>query len=55
MPIIVLGIYVVVCGAIVTIYSWGPWGKQKKETGTTGPPAVIDPDEEIGAAAIPPG
>ena len=54
-PIIVLSIYVVVGAALVLIFSWGPWGKGKKETGTTGPPGVIDPDEEIGTAAIPPG
>ena len=54
-PLIVLGIYVVVAGALVTLFSWRgvPWQKAK-ETGTTGP-GVISPDEEIGTAAIPPG
>ena len=54
-PLIVLGIYVVVAGALVTVFSWWgvPWQKAK-ETTTTGP-GVISPDEEIGTAAIPPG
>ena len=54
-PIIVLSIYVVVGAALVLIFSWGRWWKGRQRTGTTGPPAVIDPDEEIGTAAIPPG
>jgi hypothetical protein len=54
-PIIVLGIYVVIGGALVTFFSWGHWRKGDKGTSTTGPPAVIDPDEQIGTAAIPPG
>ena len=55
-PIIVLGIYVVVCGALVTLFSWARFDvKGKKKTATTTPPEVIDPDEQIGIAAIPPG
>ena len=55
-PIIVLSIYVVIGAALVLFFSWGHlhW-KGKKETGTTSPPEVIDPDEQIGIAAIPPG
>jgi hypothetical protein len=55
-PIIVLGIYVVICGALVTLFSWTRFHvKGKKDIGTTAPPEVIDPDEQIGIAAIPPG
>ena len=57
-PIIVLSIYVVIGGALVTYFSWGRWWierKERKEAGATGSPPVIDPDEEIGTAAIPPG
>jgi hypothetical protein len=55
-PIIVLSIYVVVCGALVTLFSWTRFHvKGKKEIGPTKPPESIDPDEQIGIAAIPPG
>ena len=55
-PIIVLGIYVVVCGALVTLFSWTRFHvKGKKDIGTAKPPEIIDPDEQIGIAAIPPG
>ena len=55
-PIIVLSIYVVVGGALVTLFSWTRFHvKGKKESGTTKPPENIDPDEQIGIAAIPPG
>jgi hypothetical protein len=55
-PIIVLSVYVIIGAALVLIFSWGSLHlKGKKETGTTRPPEAIDPDEEIGTAAIPPG
>ncbi len=53
-PIIVLGIYVVVGAAFVTIFSWRPTWLGKKEAGTTDS-GIIDADEQIVAAAIPPG
>lgn len=40
----------------LTFFSWtGFHVKGKEETGTTEAPENIDPDEEIGIAAIPPG
>jgi hypothetical protein len=40
----------------VTLFSWTRFHvKGKKESGTTKPPENIDPDEQIGIAAIPPG
>ena len=53
-PIIVLAIYVVIGAALVTLFSWTNWPKGANGAGTTGP-GGISPDEEIGAAAIPPG
>ena len=57
MPIIVLSIYVVIGAALVLFFSWGHlhWKGKKEETSTTGLPEVIDPDEQIATAAIPPG
>lgn|GEM_PF-5612194 len=54
-PLIVLGIYAVVGSAFVTIFSWRPTWLGKREPDGTGSPEVIDADEQIGVAAIPPG
>jgi len=54
-PLIVLGIYAVVGAAFVTIFSWRPTWLGKREPEGTGSPEVVDADEQIGVAAIPPG
>jgi hypothetical protein len=54
-PIIVLSIYVVIGAALVLFFSWGHLHWKGKKEESTGPPEVIDPDEQIGIAAIPPG
>jgi hypothetical protein len=58
-PIIVLAIYVLVGGVLVTIVSWEQlqWWRADKDRGSGGAkrPEVISPDEETGTAAIPPG
>jgi hypothetical protein len=53
-PIIVLSIYVVIGAALVLFFSWGHLHWKGKKEETTGPPEPIDPDEQIGIAAIPP-
>ena len=58
-PIIVLAIYVLVGGVLVTILSWEhlQWWRahQGNPPGGAKRPEVISPDEEMGTAAIPPG
>jgi hypothetical protein len=56
-PIIVLSIYVIVGAALVTIFSWGRllWWRGPKGNRKEGHPQVLDPDEEVGTAATPPG
>ena len=56
-PLIVLGIYVVVGAALVIFFSWGNvlWWRGDKGKGGKKPRETISPEEETGAAAIPPG
>ncbi|MEV0069757.1 hypothetical protein [Amycolatopsis sp. NPDC050768] len=57
LPLIVLGIYVVVCAALVIFFSWGNvlWWRADKRKGGKKPRETITPAEETGTAATPPG
>ena len=55
-PIIVLAIYALIGGLLVTILSWEKLQRWRAPTDDAEPSELsIDPSEEIGTAAIPPG